>query len=413
MLNPTLLLSPYRGLPKEIYVIFVSRVINALGSFVMPLMTIILTQSVGLSKEIAGLYISGAGLLFLPASLLGGKLADGLGRKKVIAVFDGLAAVFYILAGFTTPSMQTVYLMMLAGVSMMAAGPAHDSLLADLTTPESRSGAYALSYMGWNMGFALGPVLGGVLYKNHLPLVFWGDALTALIGLSLVLLFVPETFRRAQTEVYGEERKLEQRVSGSIWSVLKQRKILIYFAFIVFGYNFAYAQSTFMLPMQVLEIYPEVGARYFGFLAGCNGLVVLLFTPVLTRLVEKTKSIRRMVYGGLLYALGFGMLGAVHTLSYFFLATFIFTLGEIILAISTAPFIANHTPASHRGRMSAVIPMIFGLGNTLGPAGMGKMLAYVSIENAWLMIGLSTLLFAVLMYRLEKWEASQITNRMV
>ncbi len=405
-MNPGVLLNPYKGLPKEIYVIFLSRVINALGSFVMPLMTIILTQSIGMSKEMAGLYISVAGLLFLPASLLGGKLADTLGRKKVIAFFDGLAAGLYILAGFMHPSVNMVYVVILAGVSMVTAGPAHDSLIADLTTPESRNGAYALSYMGWNMGFAIGPVLGGLLYKNHLSLVFFGDALTALIALSLVLIFIKETLHRSQTEIYGQERKLEQRVEGSIWSVLKQRKILIYFACIIFGYNFVYSQWSFMLPIQVLELYPDLGARYFGLLAGFNGLIVLLFTPLLTRLTEGTQSIRRMVYGGLLYALGFGMLGVVHTLPYFFLSAFIFTLGEIVLAISTTPFIANHTPASHRGRMNAVVPMIFGLGHTLGPAGMGKVLAYVSMENGWLLIGVSMLIFAGLMYGLERWEIS-------
>lgn len=412
-MNPSVLLNPYKGLPKEVYVIFISRVINALGSFVMPLMTIILTQSIGMSKEMAGLYISVAGLLFLPASLIGGKLADSLGRKKVIAFFDGVAAALYIFAGFMTPSLDMVYVVILAGVSMVTAGPAHDSLIADLTTPENRSGAYALSYMGWNLGFAVGPVLGGMLYKNHLPFVFWGDGLTALLALSLVLMFIRETLHRSQTEPLGEERKLEQRVEGSIWSVLKQRKILIYFSLIIFGYNFAYSQWSFMLPMQVLEIYVDAGARYFGLLAGFNGLVVLMFTPLVTRLVEETQSIRRMVYGGLLYAFGFGMLGVVHTLPYFFLSAFIFTLGEIVLAISTTPFIANHTPASHRGRMNAVVPMIFGLGHTLGPAGMGKILAYVSMESGWLLIGISTLVFAALMYGLEKWETSHAIDAVV
>nr|WP_279388099.1 MFS transporter [Tepidibacillus fermentans] len=52
---------------------------------------------------------------------------------------------------------------------------------ADVTTPENRNAAYSLSYMGWNIGFAIGPVIGGMFYKNHFPLVFIGDALTALL----------------------------------------------------------------------------------------------------------------------------------------------------------------------------------------------------------------------------------------
>lgn len=399
------LLNPYRGLPKEVYVIFIARVINAMGCFVMPLLTIILTESIGMSKQMAGFYLSLAGFLYMPASMLGGKLADTIGRKKVIVLFDGLAILLYILAGLTPPNLSLVYVLILAGMSLTTAGPAHDSLMADLTTPANRNGAYALSYMGWNLGFAFGPVIGGMLYKNHLPLVFWGDAFTALLALILILVFIKETLHRTHEKIQDPKRQMEQRVEGSIFSVLWSRPVLIYFAVIAFGYNFAYSQWSFMLPMQAIEKWDSAGATYYGFIAGFNGLVVMLFTPLLTKLTEGIQDIRRMVFGGLLYAVGFGMLGMINTLPFFFVGAFTFTIGEIVLAISTIPFIANRTPASHRGRMNAFVPMIFGLGNTLGPLGMGKVLEYISIESGWLLIGLSTLGFSALMYGLEKSEA--------
>jgi len=400
-----MLLSPYKGMPKEIYVIFVARIINALGCFVMPLLTIILTQNVGLTKQMIGFYISLSGLLYLPAAILGGKLADTIGRKKVIMLFDGLAAGFYILAGFMGPSMPMIYVLMFAGACMVTAGPAHDALIADLTTPETRNGAYALSYMGWNIGFAVGPVIGGMLYKNHLPLVFIGDALTALMALCLIAFFVPETISRTKEDILDMNRRLEKREEGSILRVLLKRPILIYFGIIMLGYSFAYAQWSFMLPMQTMQRFTTDGAKYFGYIAGFNGLVVMLFTPIVMKIIEGIKSMRRMVYGGLLYALGFGMMGVTHSLSFVFLWAFTFTIGEIILAISVTPFIANHTPVSHRGRMNSVMPMMFGLGNTLGPVGMGYALTYVSIDTGWIFIGISTLIFSLLMFGLEKAEA--------
>ena len=401
------LFSPYKGMPKEIYVIFVARIINALGCFVMPLLTIILTQNVGLSKQMTGFYISLSGLLYLPAAMMGGKLADTIGRKKVIMLFDGLAAGFYILAGLMEPTMSMIYVLMLAGASMITAGPAHDALIADLTTPETRNGAYALSYMGWNTGFAVGPVIGGMLYKNHLPLVFIGDALTALIALGLIAFFVPETILRTKEDIIDVNRRLEKREEGSILRVLLKRPILIFFGIIMIGYSFAYAQWSFMLPMQILQNFTSDGAKYFGYIAGFNGLVVMLFTPIVTKVAEGIKSMRRMVYGGLLYALGFGMMGVTHSLTFVFLWAFTFTLGEIILAISVTPFIVNHSPVSHRGRMNSVMPMMFGLGNTLGPVGMGYALTYVSMDTGWMLIGISTFIFSLLMLGLEKVEAKE------
>jgi MFS family permease len=197
---------------------------------------------------------------------------------------------------------------------------------------------------------------------------------------------------------------LERREEGSIISVLLRRPILIYFAVIAFGYHFAYSQWTFLMPIHSMQNFDSMGAQYFGWMASLNGLVVILFTPILTKVTEKMMGMRKMVYGILLYAVGFGMLGILNSLPYFFLSVFIFTLGEILLSISVTPFIVNHTPASHRGRMNAVLPTIMGMGYAIGPLTMGKILNYSSIENAWLILGGLTAITAFLMFALEKYD---------
>ena len=60
------LMEPYMGMPKEVYVIFISRIVNGMGCFVSPFLTLILTKKIGLSSDIAGLYMSIAGILFMP-----------------------------------------------------------------------------------------------------------------------------------------------------------------------------------------------------------------------------------------------------------------------------------------------------------------------------------------------------------
>ncbi len=399
------LLAPYKGLPREVYVIFISRIINAMGSFVMPLLTIILTEKIGLSKEATGLYITITGLLYIPTAAIGGKLADTMGRKKIIIIFNFIGAVLYIISGFMPPTINMVYVLIAASACMSFAGPAHDSLIADLTTPENRTSAYALTYMGWNIGFAVGPAVGGILYKNNMiSLLFIGDAVTALISLLLIALFINETIGKTKEEITDKNRQLERREEGSVFSVLLKRPILIYFALISFGYNFTYAQWGFMLPMHSVENFGKAGAQYYGLMASTNGLVVMLFTPLIVKLTEKVKIIRKMVWGGLFYAVGFGMLGFLNSLPFFFVSVFIFTLGEIVMSIATTPFIANHTPASHRGRINAVIPMILGAGYTLGPLSMGKILSYISIETGWIALGLFTLVTSAFMYMLEKYD---------
>ncbi|WP_156456497.1 MFS transporter [Abyssisolibacter fermentans] len=403
------LLKPYTGLPKEVYVIFISRIINAMGVFIFPLLTLILTKKIGMSEDTTGEWIAVFGIIFMPAGLLGGKLTDTIGRKKIIIIFDSLGALSYLLCGFVEPSMTTVYLIALASVFMGIAQPAHDALIADVTTPENREGAYSLTYLGFNMGFALGPAIGGLLFENHLNLLFIGDALTAMIATGLILIFVNDTFEKSKNEKIGKERKLEQHVEGSVIKVLFSRPILIIFSMIMFGYAFVYSQWSFLMPLHTEANFTNEGAKLFGYIASFNGVIVMIFTAVVTAMLDKVKNIRKVVYGGLLYAIGLGLLGFYSAKAGFFIAVFIFTIGEIIVTISSTPFIVNHTPASHRGRVSAILPFIIGSGNVLGPVIIGKALNIITIATAWRYIGLIMLIYAMLMFLLEKNE-KRLTN---
>lgn len=406
------LFNPYRGLPKEVYVIFVSKIIMAVGCFVFPLLTLIMTQKIGLSKQSTGFYIMISGFIYAPAAIIGGKLTDIIGRKMIIVGVGGLSAFLYICCAFIKPSIAMVYLIMVAGALIMMAMPAEDSIIADLTTPDQRTGAYSLTYMGWNIGFSIGPVLGGFLYKNHLPVVFLGDAITTLIGLFLIAIFVRETIGDIKQVKVEEdsENNLEAVEEGSIIKVLFARPILIYFALAAIIYNFVYAQWSYLLPMQLNEIFTNDGAQYYGLIASFNGIVVMVCTPIVTKVFAKTKHLKMIVYGGFMYAVGFGMFGLIKQLPMFFVGCFLFTLGEIILAISCTPFISEHTPASHRGRMNAVLPLIFGIGGTIGPMLTGLYLSGHSISSAWIAIGVFCMIGVILMKCLERFDHNNVEN---
>jgi len=229
--------------------------------------------------------------------------------------------------------MKMVYLIMLSGIFMGIGDPAHNALIADITTPENRDGAYSLTYMGFNIGFAVGPMIGGLLFENHLKLLFLGDAITALIATTLVLMFIGETIEKTKEDL-GEERKLETRVEGSIFKVLLSRPILIYFSLIMFGYNFVYSQWGFLMPLHTEQNFINEGANLYGKLASFNGFIVMVFTPLITSIFSNKKNIRKIFFGGILYTIGFGLLGFISTKLAFFLSVLIFTTGEILITIS-------------------------------------------------------------------------------
>jgi len=387
------LLSPYRGLRREIYIIFISKTINAMGALIFPFMTLLLSTKIGLSGAETGFYMTLTGLFYAPASLLGGKMADTFGRKRILIIFELLAAASYIICIFLTPGMTMVYVLMSASFFFGIAGPSHDAMTADLTTPDQREGAYSLNYLGFNLGFAFAQVLAGFLFKDHLAVMFIIDAVTALLGILMIGMFVKETMGKE----ISHENAAEERSEKSIVSVLFSRPVLIFFALASFGYKFVYSQWPFMIPLHTEASFPGEGARLFGILGSFNALIVVICTPIITAMFKDRTNIRRIFYAGILFTIGFGMLGFISIKSAFFISVFIFTIGEILEAISTMPYIMNHTPASHRGRMSSIIPMIIGAGYSAGPIIMGSILDKRGFQFSWIAAASVVLLSTIAM----------------
>ncbi|MDV3429461.1 MAG: MFS transporter, partial [Bacillota bacterium] len=394
----------YRGLKKEIYIIFTARVVNSMGSFVYPLLALIMTQKIGLSTARTGTLITTVSIFTGLSMIIGGKVADSFGRKRVILLFQGLAAIVFIICGFLKPNISLVYFIMAAPILNAIAQPAQDAMIIDLTEPGKRREALSLLYMGHNLGFAIGPVIGGLLYRSHLPLVFIGDGLTTLASLTLLALFVKETIKSDEDEIKTEERVLERSEKGSVFSVLLKRPILLYFALIMFVYQFSYAQWGFTLPLQLGKIYGTFGGTNYGILGGINGAVVICLTPLIVRLTHSIKPLFIMGFGGLMYAIAFGSFAFIRTMPLFIIFIIIMTIGEISISINGSTFVANHTPASHRGRVSAAIQLIFGAGSAISPMIMGKYIAAKTISSGWILISIIMLISCSFMFLLDKMD---------
>ena len=398
------LVKQYRGLRKEIYIIFIARIVNSMGCFVYPLLALIMTQKLGLSTARAGTLITIVSAFSGLSLMIGGKVADTFGRKRVILLFQGAAAVVFIVCGFLKPDISLVYFIMAAPILNSIAQPAQDAMIIDLADPEKRREAFSLLYMGHNLGFAIGPVIGGILYRSHLPLVFIGDGLTTIASLTLLAIFVKETINSDEDRIKTEERVLERSEKGSVFSVLLKRPILLYFALIMFVYQFSYAQWGFTLPLQLGKIYGTYGGTNYGILGGINGAVVICLTPVIVRLTHSIKPLFIMGFGGLMYAVAFGSFAFIKTMPLFIMFIIIMTVGEISISINGSAFAANHTPASHRGRVSAAIQLIFGVGSAISPMIMGKYITVKSISSGWMLICAIMIVSSSFMFLLSKMD---------
>ncbi|MBZ9635048.1 MDR family MFS transporter [Clostridium sp. FP1] len=398
------ILKTYSGLPRSIYIVFFARIINSMGSFVHPFLTLFLTKSMGLGLKTVGLFLMMSALSSIPGSLIGGKLSDHIGRKKIIIIFQGLAALCLIPCAFLGKSIIIPYLLILSSFFGGAVQPANSAMMADLTNTENRKSAYSLLYLGINIGFSLGPLIAGFLYNHYLKILFLGDAATTILSLILVAVFVEETLPaktitedKVINDFYNENEKAEE---GSLLNVLLKRPYLIAFATISMIYSFMYSQFGFITPMQMDKLFSAEGPKLYGSIMAINGVVVVTMTTIIAAVTKKLRPIFNIALAGLFFSIGFGMLFLAKTFTVFVISTIVWTIGEILSATNSGVYIANHTPMSHRGRFNSVIPLITGAGFAIGPFMMSLFIKNREVNSAWLLVFFFGILASTCMYLL-------------
>ena len=93
--------SQYRGLPRQVYILCAARAAIAAGMmFVFPFLSLLLTSHLGYSEVTAGYIITFAASFSILGALVGGKLADEIGRKKVYVFSAVVVICTMVTAGF-------------------------------------------------------------------------------------------------------------------------------------------------------------------------------------------------------------------------------------------------------------------------------------------------------------------------
>lgn len=406
-------LNVYSGLPKPIYIMFVVRMVNSMGNFVFPFLTLFLTERLRLSPSEAGTYFMLSAFSQAMGSVVGGKLTDHLGRKKLFLIFQFIAMLCFLPCPFLGNSLWIPKLIILFGLFAGIAQPATASMIIDLTDQQNRKQAYSLLYLGGNLGFSIGPMIAGFLYKNHTNWIFLGNIISIILVIILISLFIKET--RPKEEQIDETKNIENEESpeeGSLVTALIKRPKLLLFLLGKILNTLIYSTIAFAIPIQLIRDFGSgLGSKYFGIVMSLNGVVVVTCTVLVTRLTIKFKPIIAVSLASLLYGIGFGMLGFVHAFSLYIVSAIIFTLGEIIEATNAGVYIANNSPITHRGRFNSIVLLISGAGSALGPYLFGKFIDAFGLKNMWILCFCVGLIASGFMKWLDSFEIGKTKNQ--
>lgn len=317
----------------------------------------------------------GAGAVF--GTLIGGWLTDRIRALPVqLGTLAGMALGFTLLAA-STDTTAISGLVFSIGLLGQAFRPANDTLLAAVCPPPDRTRAFGLHRLAINLGWAIGPVVGGLLSELSWDLLFWADALSCVLAGAVLLV----SFRHFDTRALGRAPPPPEARSGGplrdpLFLALAGCLLLVGLVFMQFFSTLSIYLS------EVLAWTPaEIGA-----LQALNPILIVLFEMLLVQRLRNANPMLVIAGGALLIGLGFGLLGASSATLWIVLCIAVLSFGEMLNMPFATSFVASRATDATRGRYLA----IYGLAFSLALVGAPVLGGLVRQSHGWQVLWLGT-----------------------
>ncbi|QJD86506.1 MDR family MFS transporter [Cohnella herbarum] len=352
-----------------------------------PFLSIYFAESFG--KGWAGILLMLSQALSVIANLFGGYCADRFGRKRMMVIAASGQAVGYgIFALASSPWLPAPILgfvgFSLASMFSSIYYPASQAMVADVVPEEHRAGVFAIFYTTANIAVVIGPLIGSALYLSY-PFIVLSAASVICTALATVLSGrVRETLPSHVAE--RVRQKPNEPWHRFLTDQLRDYKVIIsdkvFLLFIIAGVLMSqtFMQLDLLFPVFLKETVPLTtlfsygdwswqltGEKLFGIIVSENGLLVALFTVIVTKWMLGYRDRYVFIGGALFYGLGIWMFGQMSTFWGFTAAIVVFTLAELMSAGPHQAFVSRLAPEHMRGQYFAASSLRFTLGRTIAP----------------------------------------------
>jgi len=341
-----------KGLPRSMWALSLSTLVNRLGTMVMFFLALYLVRARGWTEAQAATAMGLYGLGALAASPFSGWFADRFGHRFTLALSLSLSAGLLLLIPAARSRMAMLALVALWSGVTQAYWPASMALIADLVPAANRKQAFVLHRLASNLGISVGPALGGFIAHRSFTALFWIDAITTFMGVAVLLAFVPSP---------GPE-PAPARPSLSGW---RDRRLLFLLAALLPA-TAVFTQIHGALPVWVCQGLHH-DTQVFGLLFTLNTLQILLLEVAVNHRLGHWRHGRQLALGAGLLALGFGSLAWLRTLPLLALATVIWTFGEMVFLPVSSDAVAAMAPPDRRGEYLGLYSLGWTLALTVGP----------------------------------------------
>ncbi|MGC9153669.1 MAG: MFS transporter [Vulcanisaeta sp.] len=294
------------------------------------------------------------------AFMVGGYLADFLGRVRTMVVSSIVSSIALIIAYMINKPLVVVVMVLIQSFFNNAYGVANTSIVGDY----ARSFTSLVKYfsrlrVGINAGWAVGPAIGGLLYEVYgFRLLMFLGSLIPLAALPL-LMTLPEPS-------YTVEAGLTFHVNRTFALFL----IPSFLTFLVMG-QLGFPLLTYYNAHDGLTTF-QVGLLYME-----NGLLVVFLQDLIGRYLRRPSLISM---GMLLYGVSYLAVAFIPSFPWAVVDMFFITMAEMVVSPLSQSIANALADPKARGRYMGLYSLVTGLGRTIASS-ISSMLMPLALEQ--------------------------------
>ncbi|RNI29811.1 MFS transporter [Rufibacter immobilis] len=377
------ILSLYRnafgGLSREAWLLAGVMFINRSGAMVVPFLSVYLTEALDFTLQQVGLLLSIFGVGSMCGTFLGGWLTDRIGHFKVQLLSLVLGGSWFFVM-LTLKQFEWfaggIFLLSLLTECLR---PANASSVSSYARPENVTRAFSLNRMAINLGFSIGPALGGVLASVSYQWLFMADGITCLSAGALFFFY----FRHRQGHTPAKADQPQDTQVVPVPRSPYRDGLFLLFTVLCCFFAVAFFQFFSTMPLYFRRVY-QLSELEIGGLLAFNGMVVFLLEMIIVYLIGERHAVWKMiVLGLLLLALGFVVLNLFQGFWVLVLSVLLMSLSEILAMPFMSTLTVQRSGPHNRGAYMGLYSLSYSAAHILGPYIGTSTIAAYGFNTLW------------------------------
>ena len=348
---------------RDIWLVTVIGMLNWMGfSMCLPFFSLYLYQERGIPMTVIGLIILLIGVVSALSQVYGGMLTDKFGRKPLLVRSMFLSCITFVILAFLINAAAPVWLLVIIFIAsyvlMTLIRPTLSTVVTDLAERDKLAKAYGLLKAGINVGWALGPAIGGYFLTIVTYEWLFGLAtLTALIPLLITAFLLHESLENIdEKDIIGIK---------NIGKVVKNSNFMMYII-ITFLLLIGFGQMVSTLSVYSVDFAGFTTAQY-GSLLTLNGIIVVLLQYPMASITSNRPKYKVLITGSLLVFAGLITFSWVGSYTLAVLAMVMLSFGEITFSPVALSVVSDIAPKRQRGLYMGTFSLSETLGHATGP----------------------------------------------